>query len=189
MLAGFKSPGWCMNGAKLLFAQVMGFVLWKTFLRIIERHDCDAGVFTLGCADLFRVMAFYQLAWRESLRDIHVCLAACRSKVFHMGLKAPPLRSTPADALNSSHRRIYHYHALAQRLIVRARALYAQEPTVLDLDASAYVSDATTIDLCLSLFDWAPFRSTKAAIKLHTLLDLSGPFQRAFASAMASFTT
>lgn len=189
MLTGFKSPACCMNGCKLLFAQVMGFVSWKTFLRIIERHEGDAGVFTLGCADLFRVMAFYQLAWRESLRDIHVCSAASCSKLFHIGLKAPPVRSTPADALNSRDRRIYHYHALAQRLIVRARALYAQEPTVLDLDASVYVLDATTIDLCLSLFDWAPFRSTKTPIKLHTLLDLSGPFQRAFTSAMASFTT
>lgn len=99
------------------------------------------------------------------------------------------MRSTPTDALNSRDRRIYHYHALAQRLIVRARALYAQEPTVLDLAASVYVLDATTIDLCLGLFDWAPFRSTKTAIKLHTLLGLSGPFQRAFTSAMASFTT
>ena len=172
MLAGFNDPGWCMNVGKTLFAQVMEFVPWKTFSRIIERHDGDAGVRTLGCADLFRVMAFSQLTWRESLRDIEACLAANRSKLFHMGLKAPPARSTLADALNSRDWRIYH--ALAQRLIVRARALYAQEPTVLDLDASVYALDATTIDLCLSLFGWAPFRSTKAAIKLHTLLDLRG---------------
>ena len=161
-----------MNVGKTLFAQVMEFVPWKTFSRIIDRHDGDAGVRTLGCADLFRVMAFSQLTWRESLRDIEACLAANRGKLFHMGLKAPPARSTLADALNSRDWRIYH--ALAQRLIVRARALYAQEPTVLDLDASVYALDATTIDLCLSLFDWAPFRSTKAAIKLHTLLDLRG---------------
>ena len=161
-----------MNVGKTLFAQVMEFVPWKTFSRIIDRHDGDAGIRTLGCADLFRVMAFSQLTWRESLRDIEACLAANRGKLFHMGLKAPPARSTLADALNSRDWRIYH--ALAQRLIVRARALYAQEPTVLDLDASVYALDATTIDLCLSLFDWAPFRSTKAAIKLHTLLDLRG---------------
>jgi hypothetical protein len=161
-----------MNVGKTLFAQVMEFVPWKTFLRIIERHNGDAGVRTLGCQTCFLVMAFSQLTWRESLRDIEACLAANRGKLFHMGLKAPPARSTLAYALNSRDWCIYH--ALAQRLIARARALGAQEPTVLDLDASVYALDATTIDLCLSLFDWAPFRSTKAAIKLHTLLDLRG---------------
>jgi len=161
-----------MNVGKTLFAQVMEFVPWKTFGRIVERHKGDAGVRTLGCADLFRVMAFAQLTWRESLRDIEVCLAANQSKLFHMGLTAPPARSTLADALNLRDWRIYH--GLAQRLIVRARALYLQQPSVLDLDASVYALDSTTIDLCLSLFDWAPFRSTKAAVKLHTLLDLRG---------------
>lgn len=161
-----------MNVGKTLFAQVMEFVPWKTFGRIIERHKGDAGVRTLDCADLFRVMAFAQLTWRESLRDIEACLAANQGKLFHMGMKAPPARSTLADALNLRDWRIYH--ALAQRLIARARVLYAQEPSVLDLDATVYALDATTIDLCLSLFDWAPFRSTKAAIKLHTLLDLRG---------------
>jgi hypothetical protein len=124
-----------MNVGKTMFAQVMEFVPWKTFGRIIERHKGDAGVRTLGCADLFRVMAFAQLTWRESLRDIE---------------------------------------ALVLRLIERARALYTHEPSVLELDASVYALDSTTIDLCLSLFDWAPFRATKAAIKLHTLLDLRG---------------
>ena len=161
-----------MNVGKTLFAQVMEFVPWKTFGRIIERHKGDAGVRTLDCADLFRVMAFAQLTWRESLRDIEACLAANQAKLFHMGIEAPPARSTLADALNLRDWRIYH--ALAQRLIARARALYAQEPTVLELDASVYALDSTTIDLCLSLFDWAPFRSTKAAVKLHTLLDLRG---------------
>ena len=161
-----------MNVGKTLFAQVMEFVPWKNFGRIVERHKGDAGTRTLDCADLFRVMAFAQLTWRESLRDIEVCLTANQSKLFHMGLKAPPARSTLSDALNQRDWRIYH--ALAQRLIVRARALYAQEPSVLEIDASVYALDSTTIDLCLSLFDWAPFRSTKAAIKLHTLLDLRG---------------
>jgi hypothetical protein len=161
-----------MNVGKTLFAQVMELVPWKTFGRIVERHKGDAGVRTLSCADLFRVMAFAQLTWRESLRDIEACLAANQAKLFHMGLKAAPARSTLADALERRDWRIYH--ALAQRLIVRARALYAQEPSVLELDASVYALDSTTIDLCLSLFDWAPFRSTKAAVKLHTLLDLRG---------------
>jgi len=161
-----------MNVGKTLFAQVMEFVPWKTFGRIVERHKGDAGVRTLSCADLFRIMAFAQLTWRESLRDIEACLAASQGKLFHMGIKVSPARTTLADALNLRDWRIYH--ALAQRLIARARALYAQEPSVLDLDASVYALDSTTIDLCLSLFDWAPFRSTKAAIKLHTLLDLRG---------------
>ena len=161
-----------MNLGKTLFAQVMEFVPWKTFGRIIDRHQGDASVRTLGCADLFRVMAFAQLTWRESLRDIEACLAANQTKLFHMGLKGPPARSTLADALNLRDWRIYH--ALAQRLIARARLLYAQEPSLVDLDTTIYALDSTTIDLCLSLFDWAPFRSTKAAVKLHTLLDLRG---------------
>ena len=161
-----------MNVGKSLFAQMKEFVPWKTFGRIIERYKGDAGVRTLSCADLFRVMAFAQLTWRESLRDIEACMAAHQTKLFHMGLKTAPARSTLADALERRDWRIYH--ALAQRLIVRARALYAQEPSVLELDASVYALDSTTIDLCLSLFDWAPFRSTKAAVKLHTLLDLRG---------------
>ena len=161
-----------MNVGKTLFAQVMEFVPWKTFGRIVERHKGDAGVRTLGCADLFRVMAFAQLTWGESLRDIEACLAANQGKLFHMGLKVPPARSTLSDALNQRDWRIYH--ALAQRLIARARMLYAQDPSVLDIDASVYALDSNTIDLCLSLFEWAPFRSTKAAIKLHTLLDLRG---------------
>jgi hypothetical protein len=161
-----------MNAGKTLFAQVMEFVPWKTFGRIVERHKGDAGVRTLSCADLFRVMVFAQLTWRESLRDIEACLVANRTKLFHMGMKAAPARSTLADALERRDWRIYH--ALAQRLIARAKALYAQDPSVLELDASVYALDSTTIDLCLSLFDWAPFRSTKAAVKLHTLLDLRG---------------
>lgn len=161
-----------MNIGKTLFAQVMEFVPWKTFGRIIERHRGDAGVRTLGCADVFRILAFAQLTWRESLRDIEACLAANQTKLFHMGIKAVPARSTLADALNQRDWRLYH--ALAQRLIARARALYAKEPSDLGLDATVYALDSTTIDLCLSLFDWAPFRSTKAAIKLHTLLDLRG---------------
>ena len=161
-----------MNVGKTLFAQVMEFVPWKTFGRIIERHQGDAGVRTLGCADVFRVLAFAQLTWRESLRDIEACLAANQTKLFHMGIKVSPARSTLSDALTQRDWRIYH--ALAQRLIARARALYAQEPSDLGLDATVYALDSTTIDLCLSLFDWAPFRSTKAAIKLHTLLDLRG---------------
>ena len=161
-----------MNVGKTLFAQVMEFVPWKTFGRIIDRHGGDAGVRTLSCSDLFRVMALSQLTWRESLRDIESCLAANQAKLFHMGLGNVPARSTLSDALNLRDWRIYH--ALAMRLIMRARDLYAKEPTSLELDATVYALDSTTIDLCLSLFDWAPFRSSKAAVKMHTLLDLRG---------------
>ena len=161
-----------MNVGKTLFAQVMEFVPWKTFGRIIDRHGGDAGVRTLGCADLFRIMSFAQLTWRESLRDIEVCLTANRGKLFHMGLKNIPARSTLSDALNLRDWRIYH--ELAMRLIGRARTLYASASLDIDLEATVYALDSTTIDLCLSLFDWAPFRSTKAAVKMHTLLDLRG---------------
>jgi hypothetical protein len=161
-----------MNVGKTLFAQVMEYVPWKTFVRIIDRHGGDAGVRTLSCADLLRVMAFAQLTWRESLRDIEVCLTANQAKLFHMGMKGVPARSTLSDALNLRDWRIYH--ALAMRLIQRARSLYAQDSLNIDLDATVYALDATTIDLCLSLFDWAPFRKAKAAVKMHTLLDLRG---------------
>ena len=161
-----------MNVGKTLFAQVMEFMPWKTFGRIIERHRGDAGVRTLGCADVFRVMAFAQLTWRESLRDIEVCLTANHTKLFHMGLKGVPARSTLSDALNQRDWRIYH--AIAMRLIARARELYIRDPMDVALDTTVYALDSTTIDLCLSLFDWAPFRSTKAAVRIHTLLDLRG---------------
>jgi hypothetical protein len=161
-----------MNIGKTLFAQVMEFVPWKSFGRSIAKHQGDSGVRTLSCADLFRVLAFSQLTGRESLRDIEACLAANRSKLFHMGLAQSPARSTLADALNARDWRIYQ--ALALRLIARARTLYAHDCSVPGIDATIYALDATTIDLCLSLFDWAPFCSTRAAIKLHTLLDLRG---------------
>jgi transposase len=161
-----------MNMGKTLFAQVMEYVPWKNFGRIIDRYGGDAGVRTLSCADLFRVMAFAQLTWRESLRDIEVCLSANQSKLFHMGMKGVPARSTLADALSLRDWRIYH--ALAIRLMTRARQLYASESLNIDIDATVYALDSTTIDLCLSLFDWAPFRTTKAAVKMHTLLDLRG---------------
>ena len=161
-----------MNVGETLFAQVMEFVPWKTFGRIIERHHGDAGVRTLGCADVFRIIAFAQLTWRESLRDIEVCLSANRGKLFHMGLKNVPARSTLSDALNQRDWRIYH--ALAMRLITQARALYAKERLDIDLDATVYALDSTTIVLCLSLFEWAPFRSTKAGEKMHTMLEMRG---------------
>ena len=115
-----------MNVGKTLFAQIMEFVPWTSFTRIVDRYDGNFGVRRMTCAEQFRVMAFAQLTWRESLRDIEVCLTANRGKLFHMGLKNVPARSTLSDALNLRDWRIYH--ALAMRLITRARELYAQEP-------------------------------------------------------------
>jgi transposase len=125
MLCGFNHPEMPMNAGKTLFAQVMDFVPWKTFGRIVERHRGDAGVRTLSCTELFRILAFAQLTWRESLRDIEACLTANQSKLFHMGMGHIPARSTLADALNLRDWRIYH--ALAMRLIDRARKLYASK--------------------------------------------------------------
>ena len=157
---------------KTLFAQVMDFLPWKTFHRIVARFGGDSHVRTLSCAEQFRVMAFAQLTYRESLRDIEVCLAAQAGKLYHMGIAEPVARSTLADANES---RDWHiYFEFAQRLIVKARALYAGDEFGVDLTNTVYALDATTIDLCLSMFPWAPFRSTKAAVKLHTLLDLRG---------------
>ena len=161
-----------MNTGKTLFAQVMDFLPWKTFHRIVDRYKGNHRIRTLSCADQFRIMAFAQLTYRESLRDIEVCLAAQAGKLYHMGIAEPVARSTLADA---NELRDWHiYFEFAQRLIVKARALYAGDDFGVELTNTVYALDATTIDLCLSLFPWAPFRSTKAAVKLHTLLDLRG---------------
>ena len=161
-----------MNTGKTLFAQIMDFLPWTTFARYVQRYGGDAGVRTLPCTEQFRVMAFAQLTYRESLRDIEVCLSAQAGKLYHMGLREPVRRSTLADANES---RDWHiYFEFAQRLIVKARALYAGDAFRVELSNTVYALDATTIDLCLSMFPWAPFRSTKAAVKLHTLLDLRG---------------
>ncbi len=161
-----------MNVGKTLFAQVMDFVPWTSFSRIVDRHAGNAGVRRMNCAEQFRVMAFAQLTWRESLRDIEVTLGANASKLYAMGLRHSVHRSTLADANESRDWRIWS--DVAALFIRRARKLYANEDLGLDLTNTVYALDATTIDLCLSLFDWAPFRSTKAAVKMHTLLDLRG---------------
>jgi uncharacterized protein DUF4372/DDE family transposase len=161
-----------MNSGKTLFAQLMDFLPWTTFARYVQRYGGDRGVRTLPCAEQFRVMAFAQLTYRESLRDIEACLSAQAGKLYHMGLREPVRRSTLADANESRDWRIYY--DFAQRLIVKARALYASEEFGVELANTVYALDATTIDLCLSMFPWAPFRSSKAAVKLHTLLDLRG---------------
>jgi hypothetical protein len=161
-----------MNVGKTMFAQVMEFVPWTSFSRIVTRYAGDAGVRRLTCAEQFRAMAFAQLTWRESLRDIEVTLGANAAKLYAMGFRHAIARSTLADANESRDWRIWS--DLAAVLIRRARKLYLNEDLGLELKNTVYALDSTTIDLCLGLFDWAPFRSTKAAVKMHTLLDLRG---------------
>ncbi len=161
-----------MNAGKLLFAQLMDFLPWTSFARSVARYGGDYRVRSFSCAEQFRAMAFAQLAYRESLRDIEACLSAQPAKLYPMGFRSPVRRSTLAEANENRDWRIYA--ELAQRLMLQARKLYAKESFGVDLDAAAYALDSTTIDLCLSLFPWAYFVSTKSAVKMHTLLDLRG---------------
>ena len=161
-----------MNTGKTLFAQLMDFLPWSTFSRLVGRYGGDQRVRTLACAEQYRAMAFAQLTYRESLRDIETCLAAQSAKLYAMGFRERIRRSTLADANETRDWRIYA--ELAQRLIAQARKLYADEDLGLDVNNTVYALDSTTIDLCLSVYPWAPFRANKAAIKLHTLLDLRG---------------
>jgi hypothetical protein len=161
-----------VNIGKTLFAQVMDFLPWKSFHRIVARYRGDLRVRTLSCAEQYRCMAFAQLTYRESLRDIEACLSAQAAKLYHMGFRSPVSRSTLADANETRDWRIYA--EFAQLLIAQARKLYAKDGFGVELSNTVYALDATTIDLCLSVFPWAPFRSIKAAVKLHTLLDLRG---------------
>ena len=154
-----------MNTGKTLFAQLMDFLPWTTFTRIVDRYGGDHRVRTLSCAEQYRSMAFAQLTYRESLRDIETCLSVHASKLYHMGFRQPVRRSTLADA---NERRDWRIHAaLAQRLITQARTLYVDEELGLDLTNTVYALDSTTIALCLSVFPWAHFRTTKAAVKMH----------------------
>jgi hypothetical protein len=161
-----------MNLGKTLFAQLMEFVPWTSFARIVTRYGGDSRVRNFSCTEQFRAMAFAQLTYRESLRDIETCLASNQTKLYGMGFRAPVRRSTLADANEGRDWRIWA--DLAALLIRRARKLYCNDSFGIDLSSTVYALDATTIDLCLSVFPWAPFRTTKAAVKLHTLLDLRG---------------
>ncbi|MBX2972428.1 MAG: IS4 family transposase [Flavobacteriales bacterium] len=161
-----------MNTGKTLFAQLMDHLPWTSFARIVQRYRGDRYVKRLRCAEQFRAMAFAQLTYREGLRDIEVCLTAQASKLYHMGFRSPVKRSTLAEA---NEQRDWRIHAeFAQVLIKQARSLYASDKLEVDLEETVYALDSTTIDLCLSLFPWASFRRTKAAVKVHALLDLRG---------------
>lgn len=161
-----------MYVGQTLFAQLMDCLPWTTFSRIVARYGGDYRVRTLPCTEHFRILAFAQLTYRESLRDIEVCLSAQAAKLYHMGIRTPVKRATLADANERRDWRIYA--DFAQCLIKHAHKLYAKEDLGLDLSNTVYALDSTTIDLCLALFPWASFRRTKAAVKLHTLLNLRG---------------
>ena len=161
-----------MNTGKLVFAQVMSHLPLTTFRRCVARYNGEHKVKHFTCLDQFLCMAFAQLTYRESLRGIEACLRSQSAKLYHMGFRSTVSRNTLANANVVRDWRIYA--DFAQSLIGIARPLYVDEPFGVDLSETVYALDATTIDLCLSVFPWAPFRSTKAAIKLHTLLDLRG---------------
>ena len=161
-----------MHTGKLVFAQLMEHLPLTTFRRCVAHYGGHHKIKRFTCLDQYLSMAFAQLTFRESLRDIEACLRAQSAKLYHLGIRSIVSRNTLANANATRDWRIYC--EFAQRLIAMARRLYANEPFGVDLKDTIYALDATTIDLCLSVFPWAPFRSTKAAIKLHTLLDLRG---------------
>ena len=161
-----------MYAGKIVFSQLVDHLPMHSFRRCVERYHGHYKVQSFSCLDQYLCMAFAQLTYRESLRDIEACLRAQRAKLYHMGIRGHVSRATLADA---NEKRDWRIHAdFAQALIGIARRLYVDDPFGVDLDNTVYALDATTIDLCLTLFPWAPFQRSKAAIKLHTLLDLRG---------------
>lgn len=161
-----------MNTGRTVFSQLMDYLPTYEFQKCVTRYSGDYRSRSLSCHDQFRAMAFAQLTYRESLRDIETCLRSVSGKLYHMGFRSTIARSTLADANESRDWRIYA--DFAQTLIAIARPLYANDPIGVELNQSLYALDSTTIDLCLSLFPWAKFRRHKAAVKMHTLLDLHG---------------
>ena len=161
-----------MHQGQLVFSQLMRHLPLTTFRRCVARYAGEHKVKSFSCLDQYLCMAFAQLTYRESLRDIESSLRAQAAKLYHLGIRGNVSRNTLANANATRDWRIYA--SFAERLIGIARGLYAEEPFGVDLAETVYALDATTIDLCLSVFPWAPFRSTKAAVKLHTLLDLRG---------------
>ena len=161
-----------MNSGRTVFSQIMDFLPLREFRKCVKRYHGNYKVQKFSCVDQFLCMAFAQLTYRESLRDIEACLRAIQPKLYHMGIRGRVSKSTLADANEKRDWRIYA--DFAQVLIHIARSLYAKEEFGVELDQTVYALDSTTIDLCLSLFPWAKFRKRKAGVKLHTLLDLRG---------------
>ena len=167
-----------MHAGKLVFAQVMEFAPWRTFRRLVGEYRGDFNVRSFSCLDQFLCLAFAQLTYRESLRDIEACLCTQPAELYSLGPLGNVSRSALADTNEDRDWRIYY--EVAQSLIRTARRLYAEGPIGVDISETVYALDPTTIDLCLALLPWARFRATKAAIKLHTLLDLLTPKPGAF---------
>jgi hypothetical protein len=161
-----------MNTGRTVFAELIAHLSHIEFQKCVSRYDGDHHHRKLSCWDQYLAMAFAQFTYRESLRDIEACLESMSGKLYHMGFRSRIARSTLADANETHDWRIFA--DFARHLIATARPLYAGDPIGVDLDASLYALDSTTIDLCLSLFPWARFRRHKAAVKMHTLLDLRG---------------
>src|SRR5713101_3036754 len=161
-----------MNAGRTVFSQLIEFLPHQEFQKCVARYGGDRYLKNLSCWDHYLAMAFAQLTYRESLRDIEACLRSVSGKLYHMGFRGKVARSTLADANEARNWRIYA--DFAQVLIAIARPLHARDPIGVDLEQSLYALDSTTIDLCLSLFPWAKFRRRKAAVKMHTLLDLHG---------------
>jgi hypothetical protein len=161
-----------VNQGKTVFSQIMDFLPMAKFRRCVERYNGNYRVRSFTCFDQFLCMAFAQLTYRESLRDIECCLRSMKEKLYHMGIRGKISRSTLADSNENRDWRIYC--DFAQILIDQARQLYANDDFGLQLQETVYALDATIVDLCLSVFPWARFRKTKGGIKLHTLLDLKG---------------
>lgn len=161
-----------MNQGRTVFSQLMSFLPDREFRRCVQRYQGDKRLRGFSCWDQYLAMAFAQLTYRESLRDIEVCLRSMQGKLYHLGFRGKVARSTLADANESHDWRIFA--DFAQMLIGIARPLHVRDPMGVDLEQSLYALDSTTIDLCLSMFPWAKFRRRKAAVKMHTLLDLHG---------------
>lgn len=162
-----------MNTGRYVLSQVLDLVHWQTLSRLVDRYDAESRVRHFGCRQQLICMAFAQLTWREGLRDIATCLNARPEALYHLGFREKVARSTLADANEQRDWRLWE--DLARGLMRKARALYAGEDLGLDLENTIYALDSTTIDLSLTLFPWADFRSTKAGIKMHAQLDLRGP--------------
>ena len=162
-----------MNSGRYILSQVLDLVHWQTLSRLVERYNAESRVRHFGCRQQLICMAFAQLTWREGLRDIATCLNARPETLYHLGFREPVAKSTLADANDQRDWRLWE--DLAKSLMRKARPLYAGEDLGLDLENTVYALDSTTIDLSLTLFPWADFRSTKAGIKMHTQIDLRGP--------------
>jgi hypothetical protein len=175
-----------MHTGRFVFAELIAYLPHKEFQKCVTRYDGDRHRRSFSCWDQYLAMAFAQFTYRESLRDIEACLGAVKGKLYHLGFHGKVARSTLADASEAHHWRIFA--DFAQYLIGVARSLHAEDPISFELEHDLYALDSTTIDLCLSLFPWAKFRRHKAAVKMHTLLDLRGNIPTFINPAISRYT-